>query len=128
MAAVPSFLSEFDEPREIHKLCVEWASWARCAELGAVSQSDGYLRERTSPGHPGEPTEDVAITDRAVARMRTQRRDYYALVARYYLNPTGMSEYEVSLHTGYTIERVNAMLRQARMLIGHLRHVIENSA
>jgi len=127
MAAVPDFVSSFDEPQAIHKLCLEWASWARCAEPGAVTQSDGYLRERTSPGHPGEPTPDIALTDKAVAKMRILRRDYYKYFSRYYLNPTAISEYEIHRQTGTPIERVNAILRQARTLVGYQRHRLQSA-
>lgn len=111
-----------DEPRDIHKRCVTWGQWARCAQPGAEGTSEGYMRERTDAAHAGEPTEEVAATDRAVAKMRAQRKDYWKFFSRYYLNPTELSEYEIAGETGFSIERVEATLRQARILIGYHLH------
>lgn len=111
-----------DEPRDIHDRCVKWGNWARCAMPGAEGTSEGYLRERTGQAHIGEPDEEVAATELAVAQMRTQRRDYWAAFARYYLNPTDRSEEEIADELGFSEARINAMLRQARILIGYLLH------
>lgn len=111
-----------DEPQDIHKRCLAWGNWARCAMPGAEGTSEGYLRERTDQAHIGEPDEEVAETERAVAKMRFQRRDYWAAFARYYLNPTELSEEEIADDLGFSEERVNAMLRQARILIGYHLH------
>ena len=111
-----------DEPREIHYRCVKWGNWARCAMPGAEGTSEGYLRERTDQAHIGEPDEEVAETERAVAQMRSQRRDYWAAFARYYLNPTELSEEEIADELGFSEARINATLRQARILIGYLLH------
>jgi hypothetical protein len=111
-----------DEPYEIHERCVEWGHWARCAQPGAEGTSEGYLRQRLDPAHAGEPTPSVAATDRAVAKMRVQRREYWKTFARYYLNPTALSEYEISLEIGHSPAHVEAVLRQARILIGYHLH------
>jgi hypothetical protein len=117
-----------DEPREIHDRCVTWGAWARCALPGAEGTSEGYLRERTDAAHAGEPTEEVAETERAVNKMRMARPDYWSAFKRYYLNPTALSEEEISDATGYNPLRVNAMLRQARMLIAHYLHKFRENA
>jgi hypothetical protein len=122
MAAVLKQVDSRDEPREIHSRCVSWGQWARCAMPGAEGTSEGYLRERTDQAHIGEPSEEVAETDKAVAKMRVQRPDYWKAFSRYYLNPTALSEYEIAGDIGYSIERVGAMLRQARILIGYHLH------
>lgn len=111
-----------DEPRHIHKRCLDWGQWARCAQPGAEGTSEGYLRERTDQAHAGEPTEEVAATDRAVAKMRAQRQDYWKFFARYYLNPTELSEFEIAGELGFSLERVEATLRQARILVGYHLH------
>lgn len=114
--------TEKDAPRDIHKRCVDWGHWARCAQPGAEGTSEGYLRERTDQAHVGEPTEEVAATDIAVAKMRANRPDYWKMFARYYLNPTELSEFEIAGEIGFSLERVEATLRQARILIGYHLH------
>jgi hypothetical protein len=80
------------------------------------------MRERLDHAHMGEPTAEVAETDRAVAQMRTQRKDYWKIFARYYLNPTELSEYEIAIEVGLGVQRVEATLRQARILVGYHLH------
>jgi len=117
-----------DEPRDIHYLCVDWGRWARCAMPGAEGSSEGYLRERTSPSHPGEPSPEVALTEKAVAKMRIDRKDYWSVFARYYLNPTELSESEIADELDYSPQRVEAMLRQARILVGYHLHSLSRQA
>lgn len=111
-----------DEPRDIHELCVRWGRWARCAEPGADGTSEGYLRERIDHGHESEPTAEIALTDKAVGKMKVQRKDYWRPFARYYLNPTSLSEEEIAALLAMPTMRVNAMLRQARILVGYHLH------
>lgn len=106
-----------DEPSDVHKRCVKWAVWARCAAPGAEGTAEGYLRERTDAGHASEPDEEVAETEQAVGRMYFDRPDYRPAFDRYYLNPTELTEEEVAFQLRFTVGRVNAMLRQARILI-----------
>jgi hypothetical protein len=124
MSAVMAYRRiECDEPRDIHERCLKWGNWARCSMPGGEGTSEGYLRERLEPGHESlEPTPEIAETDRAVAQMYLKRPDYQKFFKRYYLNPTQLSEYEISNETGASIERVNAILRQARILVGYLLH------
>jgi hypothetical protein len=122
MAAVVREISDAQGEKWVHKRLLEWAPWARCASPGTEGTSEGYLRERTDPGHPGEPTAEIARTDKAVAKMRVERKDYWRPLAMFYLEPGEISEYEISLRFGYSLERTAEMLRQARILIGyHLR-------
>ena len=113
---------EYDEPRDIHERCLRWGSWARCAQPGAEGTSEGYLRERLDHAHESEPSPEVAETEKAVAKMAVQRADYYRAFKRYYLNPTQLSEDEIADELRMSLERVNAMLRQARILIGYHLH------
>lgn len=103
----------------VHNLCVEWANWARCAEIGLVSLSEGYMRERLDKAHDTEPSQLVALADKAIARMFVKRPDYGRVFKRYYLNPTELSEYEIGLQVGHNEARVKAMLRQSRFLVGY---------
>ena len=107
-----------DEPREIHDRCVRWGAWARCAQPGAEGTAEGYLRERIDHAHDSEPTEEIVETEKAVAKMRAQRADYWSAFARYYLNPTALSEEEIAHELGRRIDLINAQLRQARILVG----------
>jgi len=117
-----------DQPKEIHDRCLAWGHWARCAQPGAEGTSEGYLRQRLDHAHEGEPTEEVAETDKAVARMRVARPDYWKMFARYYLNPTELSEYEIAIEIGYNVQRVEATLRQARIMVGYYLHLASQSA
>lgn len=116
-----------DEPREVHMKLVAWGRWARCAMPGAEGTAVGYLRQRLDHAHEGEPTPEIELTDRAVARMKVLRPDYWGVFARYYLNPSELSEYEIAEETGRTMERVTAMLRQARILVAHHMHTLQSS-
>lgn len=130
MAAAPRMATKDasrDEPRDIHDRCVEWASWARCPAPGGGSEASGYLRERTESEHAGEPTAEIALTDRAVARMKVQRKDYWRAFSRYYLNPTSLTEEEIADDIHLPAERVNAMLRQARILVGFHLHQLRSA-
>jgi hypothetical protein len=115
-----------DEPQDIHKLCVAWGRWARCALPGADGTSQGYLRERIDHAHAGEPTPEIALTEQAAAKMRVERKDYWAAFARYYLNPTDLSEEEIADMLEMPLHRVTATLRQARILVGFHLHKLRN--
>ena len=113
----------YDEPRDIHDRCLAWGAWARCVLPGESTTAEGYLRERLDHAHEGIPSPEVAQTERAVARMKVSRKAYWPVFARYYLNPTELSEEEISRLLLIPEPRVNAMLRQARMLVGYyLQH------
>jgi hypothetical protein len=81
------------------------------------------MRERLDTAHDGEPTAEIAITDKAVAQMWIDRPDYKKPFNLFYLNPTELSEGEISDRVGHNEERVRAMLRQARMLVGF--HIVQ---
>lgn len=127
MAAVMSIAFHYegsrDEPHEVHERCVRWGAWARCAQPGAEGTSEGYLRERTDAAHAGEPDAEVQATEIAVNGMRIDRPDYWSAFKRYYLNPTELSEEEIADELGYSPQRVNAMLRQARILVQYKLHI-----
>jgi hypothetical protein len=116
-----------DEPKAVHKKCLEWAAWARCARPGAVSNSEGYMRERIDPAHAGEPTPEIALMDKAVAQMYVERQDYKRVFDRYYLNPTALSEEEIADELGLKPQLVNAMLRQARILVAFRLHQLKRT-
>jgi hypothetical protein len=122
MAAVVAEVIDRDWP---HARLVRWANWARCPEPGAVGTSEGYLREPTAPGHEGVPTPEIEVTDKAVARMWVERPDYYKVFAMFYLSPDERSTYEIARTVRHNVARVEAMLRQARMLVGHKIRVLE---
>lgn len=86
------------------------------------------MREPTAHGHDGEPTEEIAETDKAVAKMYVVRPDYKKVFDRYYLNPTELSYYEIATMIGLSEARVEAIVRQAKMLVGHYIKMIESSA
>jgi hypothetical protein len=110
-----------------HDRLVEWANWARCPLPGAEGTSEGYLRERTDQAHPGEPTAEIVITEKAVGKMYVERPHYTKAFNMYYLTPTEVSEYEISLRLFQPIERITAILRQARILVGHHIYNIERA-
>jgi hypothetical protein len=118
MAALASEIAAKEWP---HDRLERWGKWARCAALGESSDAAGYLRERLDHAHDTEPTAEIAITDRAVAKVKVARRDYWRVLGRYYLSDR--SEYEIALEIGHNIGRVTAMLRQSRMLIGF--HILQ---
>ena len=67
------------------------------------------------------------MTDRAVAQVRNVRRDYWRVLARYYM--TDRSEYEIAQEFRQTMERVSAQLRQARVLVGfHILQIERHAA
>lgn len=116
MVAIAREVIERDWP---HARLLRWASWARCPSPGGVGTAEGYLRELTAPGHDGEPTPEIAVTDKAVAKMWVERPDYYRVFSMFYLNPTELSAYEIARLVRHNVDRVEAMLRQSRMLVGH---------
>lgn len=120
MSALAVEIEDKDWP---HARLLRWAAWARCPVPGAVGTAEGYMRELTAHGHEGEPTPEIAETDKAVAKMYVERPYYKRVFNFYYLNPTELSYYEIaSLLAGMTEARVEAIVRQSKMLVGyHLR-------
>src|SRR5688572_18064697 len=119
MVALASEIEDKDWP---NARLVRWASWARCPMPGGVGTSEGYMREPTAPGHEGEPTVEIAQTDVAVAKMYVARPDYKKCFDRYYLNPAELSYHEIGMMVGMNEARVEAVVRQAKMLVGyHIR-------
>ena len=85
------------------------------------------MRERLDKAYEGEPTEEIAITDKAVAQMYISRPDYKPVFNRFYLDPHELSEVEIARECGISLEMCEARLRQAEIFIGHRIHKMETS-
>jgi hypothetical protein len=88
------------------------------------------MREVTAKGHEGEPTPEIEETDKAVAKMYVQRPDYKKVFNRYYLTPAELSYYEIALALGgwWNEARVEACIRQSKMLVGYYLKGLQSTA
>jgi hypothetical protein len=112
MAAVMD--TEIRGEKWVHERLERWGKWSRCSLPGGSGSAEGYLRERLDHSYD-DPSDEIMETDKAVARVKIERKDYYRVIRRFYIGE--LSEYEISLDIGETIDRVTAMLRQSRFLV-----------
>ena len=72
------------EPQGLgHDLLLEWAPWYREDREGGHSWS---VRPRIDKGFHGTPPERVHRVEKIVAKIKIEHRQYYSVIARYYLD------------------------------------------
>ena len=79
--------------REFEERMERWADWARSPSIGSGSSASGYLRERQDRAVDArEFTNEVAVTERAVARAKLEDKAYWRVISRYYLGRWSAAE------------------------------------
>ena len=92
-----------------------WAACMRGSRPGAGTEVVGYLHERTDASHQAEMTEEVVVTERAVARVKCQDKAYWRVISRYYLGR--LSFYEISRFFHVSEDGVKRLFCQAKLRI-----------
>jgi hypothetical protein len=68
--------------------------------MGAASGVVGYLKERLDKAvDSAEMTDEIAITERAMARAKLDNKAYWRILARYYLGLLSIIEISLFYHT-----------------------------
>lgn len=104
------------DSKELDQRLESWANWARSPQMGSTGSVVGYLKERIDKAHDIDMTDEIAITERAVARTKIEDKAYWRVISRYYLGR--LSCVEISLQF-YTSEHgIKSLLLQAKSRIG----------
>ena len=110
----PAGLTAYDD-LDIDRRLERWAACMRGSRPGGVSETVGYLQERTDAGHDVEMTEEVVVTERAVARVKCAEKAYWRVISRYYLGR--LSFYEISRFFHVSEDGVKRLFCQAKLRI-----------
>jgi len=86
--------------KELDERLERWANWARSPSMGAPLSVVGYLKERLDIAHDSaEMTDEMVVTERAVARTKMEDKAYWRVLARYYLGRLSIVEIALFFHT-----------------------------
>ena len=91
--------------------------------MGSTGSTVGYLQERQDKSHDCDMTDEIAITERAVARTKIEDRAYWKVIARYYLGR--LSCIEIALQFRVSEHGIKGLLLQAKSRIGEHIAVME---
>lgn len=101
---------EIDPQKALHERLERWAVWARGPSIGGSGGAIGYLRERLDPGADSDEfTDEVMVTERAVARTKLEEKAYWRVIAKYYLGRMSIAEIAPIYHVSEgSLERLFA--------------------
>lgn len=91
----------------------EWADWCRGSYLNGWSSESAYCKERTSKPF-FEMTENIGVTDRAVARVRIQSRRLWKAIRCKYLKNMGPKQ----LALEFGVDDAKAIVGNAEAAVG----------
>lgn len=104
----------------------DWARWARSPAPGSSNGSAGYLKERLDQAaDSAEMTDEIAITERAVAKTKAESRMHWRVISRYYLGR--LSEVEIGLDLQRSHDQVKVDLLRARGSIASYIILLDNN-
>jgi len=102
---------------ELDNRLERWAAWARGPPIGSATTAEGYLRERLdTAADSDELTQEIMLTEKAVARTKLERKEYWRVIARYYLGR--LSFIEIALFYHVPEHGVKSLWMQARSRVG----------
>lgn len=106
--------------KELEQRLERWADWARSPVIGSGTGAIGYLRERLDRAADSwELTDEIAITERAVARTKLSNKAYWRVIAKYYLGRLSYIEIAMDYHVSEA--SVRELLDNAMSCVaGHL--------
>ena len=111
--------------KDLNKRLERWADWARSPSMGGVGGSAGYMRERLDKAADSfEMTDEIAATERAIARTKLQRKLYWKIIQRYYLGRLSLMEIAYFFHASES--RIKATYDEACVVIH--RNILEIEA
>lgn len=96
-----------------------WGQWARGQHIRiGDSGESGYMRERLPAGADSDEfTEEIEATEKAVARTRNDQREWWRVLARYYMSD--LSPYEIAKSLRFTEGYTRLLLMQAVNRVAH---------
>lgn len=97
-----------------HDLLLAWAPWAR-EDRDPLLYPRWAEGPRVDKGYHGDPPDSVNRTDKIVARIRLEHRQYYRVIARYYLDQ--LLPHQMALTLGYTEGWTRTMILAACGLV-----------
>ncbi len=107
---------------ELDERLDRWADWARAPSAGSMSAAEGYMRERVDSGADStELTDEIAITERAIARTKIEEKAYWRVISRYYLGR--LCTREIASFFCVSYESIQRLLQEAKGRIGY--HIFE---
>ena len=81
------------DSQELDDRLERWANWARSPIPGAVGGAIGYMREYLDPPADSDlMTDEIVITERAIARAKMEDRAYCRVIKKYYLGRLSFAE------------------------------------
>ncbi len=105
------------DSKELDERLERWANWARSPSMGSVNSVSGYLKERLDQAADSyEMTDEIAITERAMARVKLEEKAYWRVIARYYLGR--LSCIEISLQFFTSEHGIKLLLLEAKSRVG----------
>lgn len=107
---------------ELEHRLERWADWARSPAVGSCNGSEGYMRERLDKAaDSAEMTDEIAVTERAVARAKNQQKAYWQIISRYYLGRLSIMEIAALLRCNE--DGLKRLLEQAKACVHE--HIVE---
>ena len=105
---------------ELDERLERWALWARGPSIGSVSTAEGYLKERLDmAADSAEMTDEIMVTERAIARTKMEDKAYWRVISRWYLGRLSFIEISLFFHTPEDgIKQFRADQRLGRPLAG----------
>ena len=112
--------TEIYSSKELDQRLERWADWARSPSMGSGGTAEGYMRERLDKGaDSAEMTDEIAVTERAVARAKMQEKAFWRVLAKYYLGR--MPFVEIAFDFNVSEVSLKALFEDARACVhGHI--------
>ena len=83
----------FLDSQELDDRLERWADWARSPEEGSVGSAVGYMKEHLDPAADSDVmTDEIVITERAIARSKMEDRAYCRVIKHYYMGRESFAE------------------------------------
>ena len=112
------------DTRELDERLERWAGWARSGIPGAVNGSVGYMQERLDQAADShEMSDEIAVTERAMARTKMEHKVFWRVLAKYYLGR--LSFVEISLDFNSAEINVRRLFDRAKSRVGEHINAID---
>ncbi len=110
--------------KELDDRLEDWAKWARSPTVGAIGSEVAYMKARhDTPADSAEMTDEVAITERALARVKMEDRAYWNIIEKYYLGRQPVVF--IALSIDKPKDRVQSLLDEAIGRVGEHIFLLE---
>ena len=87
-----------------------------------MMSAEGYMREYVDPAADSdEMTEEIAVTERAIARTKMEDKAYWRVIARYYLGRLSLIEIALFFHVAE--DGLKRLFEQAKSRISN--HILD---